>query len=280
MGRGSNKNMNFAKLSMSFTEDAALWLEDEENPIWRSAGQSSSRLTWLGRSASEVWSTTELVLGRSVFQSELIITSDVKSPVDIHVSSEDNESLWYTWALVPQGRIRWTPTAVFVFLNLRSLPTRVRRLSIVHARVGWSLWKSGCTYAPKYMLLLSTILAKPYPYSWKQDGYVEPARIRSTSNTKCLSCKEFQTHLSDKRGQSGLVKVVALDRSLKEWWVMNLEGFTIPNPRNDMIISFRFHVLQNEVQFMNERKMLVNRRIIVLDRYVHHLIVCHHLFSV
>ena len=61
---------------------------------------------------------------------------------------------------------------------------------------------------------------------------------------------------------------------------MNLEGFTIPNPRNDMIMSFRFHVLQHEVQFVNERKMLVNRRIIVLDRYVHHLIVCHHLFSV
>ena len=40
---------------------------------------------------------------------------------------------------------------------------------------------------------------------------------------------------------------MGLDRCLKEGRVVNLETLAIPNPRNDIIIPFRFHVIQHEV---------------------------------
>jgi hypothetical protein len=114
MGRGSNKDLNFAKLSAPFEEDdASLWYKEEEkedeedkNAILRSASQSSTGQTCLGWNESEV--STEMVLGRPVFHSESRLSSGFVSPpaVDSHVSSEDNESLRGTLALVPQGRLR------------------------------------------------------------------------------------------------------------------------------------------------------------------------------
>ena len=115
MGRGSNKDLNSAKSSTPFEEDdALLWCkegekedEEDENAILRSASQSSTGLTCLGWSESEV--STEMVLGRTLFHSESRLSSGFVSPpaVDSHVSSEDNESLRDKLALVvPQGRLR------------------------------------------------------------------------------------------------------------------------------------------------------------------------------
>jgi len=110
-------------------------------------------------------------------------------------------------------------------------------------------------------------------------GTQEQHESASTSDKakKCRTSNEFPTHLSDKWGQPGLAKVLGLDGCFKDWWVVNLESFSISNPRNDMIVSFCFHVIQHEIQFVDEWKTNMNNRISVLDLCFRHIDRCHYL---